>query len=163
MKSTLVRGIVIGLTALVLPACAPETDEEILDLDSRAEALQTLREADRSWARSAPDVEAFMSHIAADVVWLFCSLSPMTGKNEVNSWALATFAIPGFSLTWAPTIIDVSASGDMGYTFGSWLATRQDSSGHLVEATGPYATVWRRPNGGDWEVVLEADYPPVSE
>lgn len=122
--------------------------------DLMAEAHRTLRGADRSWSQSAPDFDAFMSFIADDVVWLFCGRSPMVGKNEVRSHYEKVFASPGFSLTWTPDRIDVSAAGDMGYAFGTWMASSRDSSGH----TGYYATVWRKRSGGDWEVVLEADY-----
>ena len=122
------------------------------------EALRNLREADRLWSQSAPDLDAFMSFIAADVVWFFPNRSPLSGKNDVRSHYEKVFARPDFSLTWTPDRIDVSAAGDMGYAFGACGGTISDSSGHPKEWTGYYATVWRRQGGGDWKVVLEADY-----
>ena len=160
MTRMMILGGMICFTAM-FTACAPEPAEEShsgTEQNMKAEALRTLREADRSWSRSAPDLEAFMSFIADDVVWLFCSRSPIIGKDKVRSHYEKAFANPGLSLTWMPDRIDVSDAGDMGYAFGAWKASAQDSSGHLSGKTGYYATVWRKRSGSDWKVVLEADY-----
>jgi ketosteroid isomerase-like protein len=78
----------------------------------------------------------------------------MTGKNEVRSHFAKVFEMPGFSLTWTPDRIDVSAAGDMGYAFGTYKVSYQDSSSLLVEKTRYYATVWKKQSSGNWEVVL---------
>jgi len=153
MKRLLILSGVIYVTVL-FTACAPEPAKKST---SKTEALDTLREADRSWS-SSPNLEAFMSFIADDVVWLLCSRTPMKGKNEVRSYAEKIFARPGLLFTWTPDRIDVSDSGDMGYVFGTWKSSYMDSLSHRVEKLGYYATVWKKQSGGDWKVTLEADY-----
>ena len=152
-RITVIGGLIIF--AAMFFSCFPEAADEV---KLKETALKSLRETDQSWARSTPDLEAFMSFIADDVVWFFCNRPPMTGKNEVRSHYEKVFAMPDFSLTWTPDRIDVSATGDMGYAFGSWTASFLDSSGHVKEMAGPYATVWKKRSSGEWEVVLEADY-----
>ena len=152
--------IVISLVCLFCFTFGCQKGEEVAEEPAVdiAETLRTLREADRSWSQSAPDLEAFMSFIADDVVWYFCNRPTLTGKNEVRSFYEEVFAIPRFSLTWTPDRIEVSNAGDMGYAYGLYKVSYQDSSGNTVEETSNYATFWRKHNGGDWKVVLEADY-----
>jgi len=135
-------------------------EEPRLDVEAETEALRTLRETDKSWSQSAPDLKAFMSFISDDVVWFYCHRPPMTSSNEVRSFCEGPFKMPGYSLTWTPDRMDVSDAGDMGYAYGSYKISYKDSSGLPVETKSYYATVWRKQKGGGWKVVLEADYCP---
>ena len=154
MKLLLILSGVI-FVAVLFTTCAPEPAKKSA---SKTEALRTLREADRQWSLSAPDLEKFMSFMADDVVWLLCSHTPMKGKNEVRSYYEPLFKRPGLSASWMPDRIDVSDAGDMGYVFGTYKASYQDSLSHRVEKNGYYATVWKKQSSGDWKVMLEADY-----
>jgi ketosteroid isomerase-like protein len=152
-RITVIGGLVVF--AAMFSFCFAEAADEV---ELKEAALKSLREADKSWAQSAPDLEVFMSFIADDVVWFFCNRPPMTGKSQVRSHYEKVFAMPDFSLTWTPARIDVSATGDMGYASGTWTAFFLDSSGEVKQKGGPYATVWKKRSSGEWEVVLEADY-----
>jgi ketosteroid isomerase-like protein len=133
-------------------------EKPVLDVKAKTEALRTLRETDKSWSQSAPDLETFMSFIADDVVWFYGNRPPMTSSNEVRSFCEEAFKEPGYSLSWTPDRIDVSDAGDMGYAYGSYKISYKDSSGLPVEKKSHYATFWRKQSGGGWKVVLEADY-----
>jgi len=133
--------------------------EPVVDVEAKTEALRTLREADKLWSQSTPDLDAFMSFIVDDVAWFPPSTSrPIIGKNEVRSYFEPIFKEPGFLLTWTPNRIDVSDAGDMGYVYGSYKWTHRDSSDLLVEEIRPYAAFWKKQSSGEWKVVLEADY-----
>lgn len=120
-------------------------------------AYDMLRETDRMWSASAPNLDEFMSFVADDIVWLFCGSPPMRSKRVIRTFYNPIFSKPDFSLSWVPDQIEVSDAGDMGYAIGLWKTQSRDSSGTLVETTGKYATVWRRIDS-DWKVVVEADY-----
>jgi ketosteroid isomerase-like protein len=134
-------------------------DKSIVDVEAKTEALRTLREADKSWSQSTPDLDAFMYFIADDVAWFPPNTSsPIIGKNEVRSYFEPIFKERDFLLSWTPNRIDVSGAGDMGYVYGSYKWTHRDSSDRLVEEIRPYVTFWKKQSSGDWKVVLEADY-----
>ena len=126
---------------------------------AETEALLTLREADKAWSQSAPDLDLFMSFIADDVVWFIPDGTKKFGKNDVRSYLESIFKLPSFSLTWSPNGFDVSETGDMGYVYGLYKWSHLNSSGNPVEYTNrSYTTFWKKQSGGDWKVVLEADY-----
>ena len=113
--------------------------------------LRSLQETDRECSLSAPDLDAFLSFVADDVLWLFC------GKAAVREHYESVFGRPEFHLTWSADGLHVSDDGTLGYAYGIWTAGWREASGELKAIRGPYATVWRRDASG-WRVVLEADY-----
>jgi len=57
-------------------------------------------------------------------------------------------------LEWEPAFADISRAGRMGYTTGPWQF-RADSTDADPSVFGHYVSVWRRPPGGEWKVVLD--------
>lgn len=56
-------------------------------------------------------------------------------------------------LNWHPQYIEISGSGNFGYTTGPW--TFQPSSSDSVMASGQYATVWYVNNKGQWKFIVD--------
>jgi ketosteroid isomerase-like protein len=59
------------------------------------------------------------------------------------------------SLSWEPDFVDVSASGDLGYTYGKYLYTFIDSVGNIKQDSGIFHTVWKRQPSGEWRFVWD--------
>ncbi|MCX6240170.1 MAG: hypothetical protein NTY07_21955, partial [Bacteroidia bacterium] len=58
-------------------------------------------------------------------------------------------------LDWAPDFADVSASGDLGYTYGKYTLTSTDSIGNITQSGGIFHTVWKRQPDGQWRFVWD--------
>lgn len=59
------------------------------------------------------------------------------------------------SLVWKPDFVDVSASGDLGYTYGKFVYTTPDSLGILKDIDGVFHTIWKRQPNGNWRFVYD--------
>lgn len=59
------------------------------------------------------------------------------------------------TLQWAPTFVDVSESGDLGYTYGDYIYTAPDSTGAMIESKGIFHTVWKKQPDGTWKFVWD--------
>lgn len=59
------------------------------------------------------------------------------------------------SLTWTADFIEVSSSGDLGYTYGTYQYTFKDSLGKEQVDTGIFHTVWKRQTDGSWKYVWD--------
>ncbi len=59
------------------------------------------------------------------------------------------------SLTWKADLIEVSSSGDLGYTYGTYQYTFKDSLGKEQVDTGIFHTVWKRQTDGSWKYVWD--------
>jgi ketosteroid isomerase-like protein len=62
---------------------------------------------------------------------------------------------PGSSLVWKPDYVDVSKSGDLGYTYGTYNYTSLDSLGNEQSSSGVFHTVWKRQEDSSWKFVSD--------
>lgn len=85
----------------------------------------------RKGATAAADV-----YLASDVRVLRQNIAPVVGKEN----ALVLISGNAGTLTWKPAMADVSASGDLGYTYGAFDLKRGD----LVIEHGSYVRVWKK-------------------
>jgi ketosteroid isomerase-like protein len=130
----------------ILISCNNETPQQA--------ALRTLTEADRAWCQAASNFEGFMSYLDNDVVWYFCNYPQLKGKDAVSSVFTKMYEDKTYSLTWTPERIEVSASGDIGYAYGTYKYSTETQS----EQIRNYATIWRKQKDSTWKVILEADF-----
>jgi ketosteroid isomerase-like protein len=61
----------------------------------------------------------------------------------------------GTKLTWTPVRGDMSASGDLGYTYGNYVFTSKNKEGRTVSSYGKYMSVWKKQKNGKWKVVVD--------
>jgi len=104
--------------------------------------------AERSAKKGAAD--AFDSYLAEDVRLLRENVAPTVGKNT----ALSLVSTRLGNLSWQVTAADISASGDLGYTYGVF----EFKSGSAASEHGSYVHVWKKQNG-KWKVVLDIMSP----
>jgi ketosteroid isomerase-like protein len=58
----------------------------------------------------------------------------------------------GYVLTWKPIFGEVSSSGDLGYTYGTWeFKTKPDTAAFQ----GTYTTIWKKQADNTWKWVLD--------
>ena len=98
-------------------------------------------------------LKAFQTYAAAEVRLFRENSNPFIGKQAA---ILARTNRKG-PLAWQATGGDVSRSGDLGYTYGSYSANSSDATKKLVEH-GNYLRIWKKQNGV-WKVVLDVANP----
>jgi hypothetical protein len=62
---------------------------------------------------------------------------------------------PDQQLVWAPSKVDVSADGTLGYTWGRYIFTLRQKEGKVETTTGIYLTIWKRQPGSSWKFVYD--------
>jgi ketosteroid isomerase-like protein len=97
---------------------------------------------------------AFAAWFAPDAVTLENGNAVVTGHDAIA--ARATWSPTVYQLTWTPEGARMSASGDMGFTWGHYEGDSKDALGNPLKETGRYMTVWKKQPDGAWKVVLDA-------
>jgi ketosteroid isomerase-like protein len=122
-----------------------------LEIDPTKERPLMLKlEADFSQASSSQGiVKAFHSYLADDARVLRDNSSPAVGKAA----ALAATSSKSGVLTWRPTTANISRSGDLGYTYGTYEF--KPTSASEKSEHGNYVRVWKRDARGHWKVVID--------
>jgi ketosteroid isomerase-like protein len=95
---------------------------------------------------------AFLTFIADDGVILRDNAYPAKGKNTLRDY-YAGKSDTSSLLTWKPVYADLSAGGDLGYTYGIYTL-RVKATGEL--SRGTYVSVWKKQSDGTWKFVLDS-------
>ncbi len=98
--------------------------------------------------------EAF-SFFAADSAVLNRSDVIHKGKEAISALYSNSSGLQNVTLTWTPDYVDVSSSGDLGYTYGKYQYSGIDSFGKTIVSTGIFHTVWKRQVDGSWKFVWD--------
>jgi ketosteroid isomerase-like protein len=94
---------------------------------------------------------AFVAYAADDAV-LMRNNTVIKGKKAIDEHYKG---VDTKSLTWTADFIEVSSSGDLGYTYGTYHYTFNDSLGNEQVDTGIFHTVWKRQSDGSWKFVWD--------
>ena len=98
--------------------------------------------------------KAFL-HFAADEAVLMRNDKLIIGRMQMAKHFGESDALQDESLTWKPDFVDVSASGDLAYSYGKFVYSYTDSAGVSLEHMGVFHTVWKRQSDGSWRFVWD--------
>jgi ketosteroid isomerase-like protein len=158
-KAVLDRGVSSEIRIATQPLQFPANDESSksktnFDVAAGRTILLKLEEKFSQASLVKGARQAFEIYLADDARLLRENAPPSIGRAA----ALALMPENGRALTWKPAMADVSASGDLGYTYGTFeLNTR----GVTVQR-GSYVRVWKK-HGRKWKVVMDVSSPDPAQ
>src|ERR1044072_860790 len=143
----------IAMAAWRPPSMPKSTRYRRVDVTSARESLlRTEREFSKASSEQGA-VGAFRLYAASDVRVFRNDKMPFVGRKT----AVTAMAPLSREWTWTPTFADVSISGDLGYSYGTYEVREKTGNGLLLE-NGNYLRVWQKING-TWAVVIDVADP----
>jgi ketosteroid isomerase-like protein len=127
----------------------PSDKEDITDNEKALIEMEQTDIAFSEYSRMNGMHNAFLHYIVDDGVLLQPNTAPIIGADAIQ--VISSMNDSSLQLTWIPSGGEVASSGDMGYTFGTFLL-KSDS---LTVKEGSYVTIWKKQNDGKWKFVLE--------
>lgn len=115
--------------------------------------IMAMEKAFNDMAQEEGLIKAFEFYAAEDGV-IRRGKKVIKGKEGIRQWYEKDVR-PNETLTWTPTFVDVSQSGDLAYTYGDFVFTYPDTSGTMKENKGIFHTVWKRQANGEWRFVWD--------
>jgi ketosteroid isomerase-like protein len=117
---------------------------------------ETLRQLEGEFMKAAGEKgsQGYMSYYADDSVEVPNGAPLIQGKAEIAK-GMGFLDDKNNSLTWSPVGADISASGDLGYTYGNFEFHAKDKDGKPVIEYGKYTSIWKLQKDGTWKVVLD--------
>jgi ketosteroid isomerase-like protein len=121
---------------------------------SNDEAL--IRRIDALWSNAAEDkdLDGAVYPYADDASMLPFGAPIATGPDAIRKTWAALMAKPGYSLTFAPTKIEVASAGDMAWEIGTFELQLNDAQGQATDIPGKYVVTWRK-IGPTWKVAAD--------
>ena len=141
--------------ALAISACNSTSEKNEASLEKwKAEIRSTERDF-AAMAASKGIPAAFLQFAAEDAA-LLRNNKLILGKEALRA-SYDGYGQSGgtVSLSWSPDFVDVSSSGDLGYTYGKYTYTATNSLGTENTVEGIFHTVWKRQEDGSWKFVWD--------
>jgi len=116
----------------------------------------TLRQLEGEFMKAAAEKgsEGYMSYYAEDAVEVPNGEDAIQGKANIAK-TMGFLDDKKNSLVWTPVGADISASGDLGYTWGTYEFRSKDKDGKPTVDHGKYTSIWKKQKDGSWKVVLD--------
>jgi ketosteroid isomerase-like protein len=152
MKSFLI--VLVAALLIVIIAAAPNTHP--LASAFPKTTADTLRQLEGEFMKAAAErgSAGYMSYYADDAVEVPNGGSIIQGKVNIAK-GMGFLDQKDNHLTWTPVGADISASGDLGYTYGTYEFRSIDKDGKAVVDHGKYTSIWKKQKDGSWKVVLD--------
>jgi ketosteroid isomerase-like protein len=116
----------------------------------------TLRQLEAEFMKATAErgSQGYLSYYAEDAVEVPNNAGLIQGKANIAK-TMEFLDDKNNHLTWTPVGADISSSGDMGYTYGTYEFASSDRNGKPVVDHGKYTTIWKKQKDGSWKVVLD--------
>ncbi len=131
---------------LLTSACSQPTPP-----DTRGTDEATLRDVDARWSKTAQsrDLDQTVSYYADDATVLAPN-APMASDKPAIRALWTSLLVPGTSIAWQATKVEVARSSDLGYVMGTYQLNVKDQTDH-----GKFVEVWKKQADGNWKVVAD--------
>jgi len=142
----------ISLCLLFFTASCSFFSTEKEEINTNEEALIEMQKADiafSEYSKLKGMHKAFLQFIADDAVLLHSNTIPIIGADAILF--IANMNDANLELTWNPLGGEVASSGEMGYTYGTFLLKKDTTT----MQQGSYVTIWKKQPDGKWKFVLE--------
>jgi ketosteroid isomerase-like protein len=123
---------------------------------SAKDTAGTLRQLEGEFMKAAAEQGStgYMSYYADDSVELPNGGPIIQGKINIAK-GMGFLDQKDNHLTWTPVGADISASGELGYTYGTYEFQSKDKDGKTAVDHGKYTSIWKKQKDGSWKVVLD--------
>lgn len=120
-------------------------------------AINAIKKADSAWdqASAQKSAEGWLSFYADDAIMMPPGENVCKDKASREASIKKMFEIPGVSLRFQDTIVEVAQSGDMGYAAGVYQWASKDAAGKDHHETGKFCETWKKQLGGDWKCIVD--------
>jgi ketosteroid isomerase-like protein len=146
---------ILVVTFLVATIAFPPISHRSVSASPQA-TPEMLRQLEAEFMKAAAEKgsQGYMSYYADDAVEIPNGGPLITSKMEIAK-GMGFLDNKDNRLEWTPVGGDLSASGDLGYTYGNYEFQSKDKDGRPHVEYGKYTSIWKLQKDGSWKVVLD--------
>ena len=146
---------VVPLAGLLLLAGCNTAPPSAPAVDIAAEQAK-LRDLEAAWVKdaAAKDIDKCVAHYADDAVLMLPGAPAAKSKDAIRAAWKGMLDDPNTKLNFSSDRIEVSASGELATTNGSYTTTMTNpKTKKIMEDKGSYLTVYKKQADGSWKAV----------
>lgn len=144
----------IVMSIFTLLACNNRKQVENSDVLSETDRFYSAMSAEKGMNAS------FMAMFDSAGVILRANQMPIEGLASIRA-SLMSESDSTFTLTWEPRFAKMAASGELGYTYGTYQIRNKATDS--ISSVGKYATIWLKQGDGKWKAILDTGNPGLGK
>jgi ketosteroid isomerase-like protein len=146
--------VLFSLSVLSMTSC---NSSQQSPSDTRAADEAAVRKADADWVKAAQTkkVDDWVAFYADDAVVLPPNDKTVTGKQSIGKPIADLLALPGLSISWTPTKVEVAKSGDLAYLYGTYQLSATGPDGKPMDDRGKMLEIWKKQADGNWKCIVD--------
>jgi len=139
---------------LVVIACTNKKQADDSKVLSETDMFYSALSAEKGMNAS------FLEMFDSAGVMLNANKMPIEGYEAIKS-SLMGESDSNFTLKWEPRFAKIAASGELGYTYGTYQI--KDKATDSITGVGKYATIWIKQKDGKWKAILDTGNPGLGK
>lgn len=148
---------VVPLTSLLLlTGCNSAPPTPAVPVVDVAAEQSKIRDVEAAWMKdaNAKDVEKAVANYTDDAVLIIPGAPAVKGKEAIRAAWKGMLADPNSKLAFSSDRVEISSSGDLATTRGSYTQTMTNpKTKKPMEDKGSYLTVYKKQADGGWKAV----------
>ncbi len=135
------------LLSIFINSCKPQKPEPV-----KVSSVDEIIDADIAFSEMSKQKgmkNAFIDYIDNEGVLLRPDHLPVKGADAIEYLSQINDSL--YVLNWVPEGAQISASGDMAFTFGIYSLKAQDTV-----FKGTYVNIWKKQSNGNWKFVMNS-------
>ena len=123
----------------------------------RDAAIAAIKSADSSWDQASARKSAadWLAFYADDAIMMPPGENVCKDKASRETSIKKMFGIPGVSLRFQDTKVEVASSADLGYAAGVYQWVSKDSTDKDYHETGKFCETWKKQADGNWKCIVD--------
>ncbi len=119
-----------------------------------------LMQADRDFDAAVAEggSAAWASWFASDGRMVQPGIGLIQGRDKIQP-LMVGLDDPNTSLRWTPDYAEIAASGDLGWTTGTYVSEGVAPDGSVARGEGRYVSIWTLDAQGAWKVAIDLGNP----
>ena len=97
--------------------------------------------------------EAFNQYLTEDALELPAGKNAVQGRDNIYNMMKDNQG--DYKLEWTPQYAEVAKSGELGYTWGTYISSYNDEKGVEQKNYGKYLNIWKKQTDGSWKVAVD--------
>ena len=150
------------VVCVLLAVAAGCNQTEVVDIEAER---ASIRELGRQWrdAVTANDFDAILGFYAESAMEMPANTPIAVGHQAIRTWYESWLTTEVVNI-WTTEVIEVAASGDLAYEFGTYDFSMDMPDGP-IEDIGKYVLIWEKING-QWKAIIDisnSNLPPPGQ
>jgi ketosteroid isomerase-like protein len=142
------------IVVLAMAACSKKKQIDDSNVLSDTDRFYSALSAEKGMNAS------FLAMFDSAGVMLRANQMPIEGYEAIRATLMGE-SDSSFKLTWEPIFAKMAASGDIGYTYGTYQII--DRATDSITGVGKYATIWQKQSDGKWKAILDTGNPGLGK